>query len=106
MTRQVLISDDPKSADIIKPILRGRDIQRYQVQWAGLWLIVAKYGSYKTLSQEFPSIYRHLLQYEDKLRARGQCRYSRSGSNNRVADYLGQHHWLELDNNPQNAYLE
>ena len=28
-----------KSAEIIKPVLRGRDIQRYQAQWAGLWLV-------------------------------------------------------------------
>ena len=38
-TRQRLIAEDPKSADIIRPILRGRDIQRYQAQWAGQYLI-------------------------------------------------------------------
>ena len=30
--RQELVEQDPKSADIIKPLLRGRDVQRYQVQ--------------------------------------------------------------------------
>ena len=102
--RQRLIDADPKSEEIIKPILRGRDIQRYQAQWAGLWLIVVKFGSYTTLPEEFPAIYQHLLQHEDKLKARGQCRYTRSGSKN--ADYPGQHHWLELDNNPKDSYLE
>ena len=30
-----MVAQDPKSAEIIKPVLRGRDIQRYQAQWAG-----------------------------------------------------------------------
>ena len=30
------LSEDPNSADIIKPILRGRDIQKYRAKWAGL----------------------------------------------------------------------
>lgn len=99
-----LIAADPKSAEIIKPILRGRDIKRYRVDFADLWLIIAKYGSYKTLPKEYPVIYKHLSQYEEKLKARGQCRYTSSG-NAKKGDYPGQHHWLELDNNPQDNYL-
>ena len=105
-TREALIAADQRSAEIIKPILRGRDIQRFQAQWANQWLIVVKFGSYKTLPEAFPSIYRYLLQHEDRLKARGQCRYSRSGSNGSNAEYPGQHHWLELDNNPRDAYLQ
>ena len=105
-TRDMLVDEDPRSADIIKPILRGRDIQRYRAKWAGKWLIVAKFGSYKTLPQEFPAIHKHLLQHEYKLRARGQCRYTRSRRSNRELEYQGQHHWLELDNNPQDFYLD
>ena len=105
-TREALIKKDPKSADIIKPVLRGRDIQRYQTKWADLWLILARFGSYKTLPKKFPAVYEYLMQYEKKLKARGQCRYSRSGINNLGADYVGQHHWLELDNNPKDEYLK
>ena len=105
-TRDALVAEDPRSADIIRPILRGRDIQRYRAKWAGHWLIVAKFGSYKTLPQEFPAIHKHLLQHEEKLKARGQCRYTRSRRSNRELDYPGQHHWLELDNNPQDFYLD
>ena len=39
VTKDKLIREDPKSSEIIKPILRGRDIGRYQAKWAGLWLI-------------------------------------------------------------------
>ena len=39
LAKMVLVAKDPNSAAIIKPILRGRDIQRYQANWAGKWLI-------------------------------------------------------------------
>ena len=38
-TKEVLVAQDTKSAEIIKPILRGQDIQRYQVKWVQLWLV-------------------------------------------------------------------
>ena len=34
-TKEALVSADPRSADIIKPVLRGRDIQRYRAEWGG-----------------------------------------------------------------------
>jgi len=34
-----LIAADPKNAEIIKPVLRGRDIKRYKAEFADLWLI-------------------------------------------------------------------
>ena len=37
--RKELIEQDPKSAEIIRPILRGRDIKRYGYDFADLWLI-------------------------------------------------------------------
>jgi hypothetical protein len=39
------------------------------------------------------------IQRRDQLKARGQCRTSRGGSDE------GRHHWLELDNNPLPEYL-
>lgn len=89
---------------IIKPLLRGRDIKRYYYEWAGLWVIIAKFGFYKQ-SHLYPAIVHHLKQYEMKLKNRGQCRYTRQNKDRTNYDYTGQHHWLELDNNPQNYYL-
>jgi len=34
-----LIKEDPKSAEIIRPILRGRDIKRYSCDFCDLWLL-------------------------------------------------------------------
>lgn len=48
----------------------------------------------------------HLKQFEKQLKNRGQVRYSSSGSAQTNKDYPGQHHWLELDNNPSLEKLE
>ncbi|WRA87953.1 class I SAM-dependent DNA methyltransferase [Helicobacter pylori] len=90
---------------LIKPILREKDIKRYSYEWAHLWVIIAKFGSHEFLEVEYPTIYNHLLQYKDQLEQRGQCRYSR-GPQNSNKPYPGQHHWLELDNNPKDSYLQ
>ncbi|MCS1407317.1 MAG: hypothetical protein M2R45_00474 [Verrucomicrobia subdivision 3 bacterium] len=96
--KDALVAEDPKSEELLKPILRGRDIKRYQAQWKGLWVILAKYGSHEYLQQQYPAIFKHLSAYKTKLQNRGQCRYGGKGN-------TGQHHWLELDNNPTDAYL-
>ena len=101
-----LIAADPKSAEIIRPILRGRDIKRYSYKFADLWVILAGFGSYKYLENDYPAVYKHLLTYKEKLAQRGQCRYTSSGKINSNKEYPGQHHWLELDNNPSKEYLD
>jgi len=98
-TKERLCQQDPKSLDIIKPILRGRDIKRYSYEWAGLWVILVKYG-FNTELHKYPAILKHLMVYENQLKNRGQCRYSRGSTS------TGQHHWLELDNNPKDSYLQ
>jgi len=57
------------------------------------------------LEDRYPAIYRHLRQFEEQLKARGQCHYSRSRTASNGAPFPGQHHWLELDNNPTDDYL-
>ena len=104
-TRDALIAEDPRSAEIIKPILRGRDIRRYRAQWAGKWLILAKFGSNSYLASDYPAVYQHLLRHEQRLRNRGQVRYTRSRGKGGSRGYPGQHHWLELDNNPTDEFL-
>ena len=104
-TRERLCREDPRSAEIIKPVLRGRDISRWTYRWSGLYIILASYGSYQALPKKYPAVYQHLKAYETQLKKRGQCNYSRTGTDNTASPYPGQHHWLELDNNPQEAYL-
>ncbi|MEM1725182.1 MAG: Eco57I restriction-modification methylase domain-containing protein, partial [Thermoplasmata archaeon] len=92
-----------RTEQIIKPILRGRDIGRYYYQWAGLWVILAKFNFHKQ-AHLYPAVVDYLKRFENKLKNRGQCKYTRSNKTT-FEDYPGQHHWLELDNNPKDEYI-
>ena len=73
-TRQELIEQDPSSAEIIKPVLRGRDIQRYQARWAGKWLIDTHngYGDTPLVDiDDHPAIKVHLNGFYTRLERRG-----------------------------------
>ena len=72
-TKLALIAKDPNSAKIIKPVLRGRDIQRYQAKWAGLWLIDTHngYGDVPVVNiDDYPAIKTHLDRFYPKLKKR------------------------------------
>ncbi|MCS6985060.1 MAG: Eco57I restriction-modification methylase domain-containing protein, partial [Leptospiraceae bacterium] len=86
--RAELIAQDPRSAEIIKPLLRGRDIKRYQAEWQDLWLIFVPWhfplhndssikGASEKAEEEFkkqyPAIYGHLLSHKEKLLSRNKA---------------------------------
>ncbi len=43
-TKDELIAKDPKSTEIIKPLLRGRDVKKFYYDYQDLWLINAHNG--------------------------------------------------------------
>ena len=53
--RAELIRKDPKSAEIIRPILRGRDIKRYSYEFANLYLICTFPSKHYDIEQ-FPAV--------------------------------------------------
>ncbi|MBN1290264.1 MAG: N-6 DNA methylase, partial [Candidatus Latescibacteria bacterium] len=67
-TKERLCAEDSKSAEILKPILRGRDIKRYRYHWAGLWIIASGFDI--DVPKLYPAVYKHLLQFEAKARKR------------------------------------
>jgi type I restriction-modification system DNA methylase subunit len=99
-----LIKRDINSEKIIGSLLRGRDISRYGVPLKQDldYLILARFGSYKFLEKEYKGVFEYLSQFEDKLKNRGQCKGSKPTEDK---PFFGQHHWLELDNNPSEDYL-
>jgi hypothetical protein len=56
-----------RTVEIIRPILRGRDIKRYGYSWSGLWLINTHNGTKEGLEcihiDDFPSVKEHLDKY-------------------------------------------
>jgi hypothetical protein len=84
-TRLKIIQDDPKSAEIISPYLRGQDIKRWNSDWQNLWIILLKSSSNESWSwseiqteseaeiefrMAFPSIFKYMKNFEMDLRNR------------------------------------
>ena len=86
-TREQLITQDPISVEIIKPILRGSNLKRYHAQWEELYLLFipwhfplhedstitgASQEAENVFVEDYPSIYSHLQQYQDRLSNRNR----------------------------------
>jgi type I restriction-modification system DNA methylase subunit len=74
--RDKLIAEDPSCQDLILPLLRGRFIERYGTSWNGEHLINTHNGVKSSaippvnVRKDYPVLWRHLKQWEDKLRNR------------------------------------
>ena len=70
--RDELIKKDKKSAEIIRPILRGRDIKRYGYEFADQY-IIATFPSKKYDINDYPAVRDHLVEYgKNKLEQSGK----------------------------------
>ena len=80
--RAELIAKDPKSAEIIRPILRGRDIKRYGYEFADLYSITT-FPSLKIDIESYPAVKQHLLSFGyDRLKQTGE-KGARKKTNNK-----------------------
>ena len=80
--RKELIAQDPKSAEIIRPILRGRDIKRYSYEFADFYIITT-FPSLKIDIESYPAVKQHLLSFGyDRLKQTGE-KGSRKKTNNK-----------------------
>jgi len=69
--RRELIEQDPKSEEIIRPILRGRDIKRYSYDYADLYIITT-FPSLQINIELYPAVKAHLLTFGyDRLKQTG-----------------------------------
>lgn len=106
--RQELIEKDPKSEEIIRPILRGRDIKRFGYTFADQWLInthngLRENGVLPINIEEYPAIKEHLNQYREQVKARADqgvtpynlrnCAYIEDFSSRKII-------WIELTDHP------
>ena len=66
-TRQKLIKEDPKSEEIIKPFLAGREVKCYSIDWQGNYLIWTYVG---VPIEKYPAIFNHLKKYQEQLEKR------------------------------------
>jgi type I restriction-modification system DNA methylase subunit len=68
--KEELIKKDKKNAEIIKPLVRGRDINKYSFDFANKWLINS-HNNPPVNIENYPVIKEHLNQYYEKLEKRG-----------------------------------
>lgn len=64
--RNKLIAEDQKSAEITKPLLEGKDIKKYKVNWADQW-IIGTLPSLKIDISDYPAIETHMKSYGKRL---------------------------------------
>lgn len=105
-TRESLIKESSSSAEMIRPLLRGRDIVPWRVEAKNQYIIFVPWhfplhldSSIQGCSQEaeeaftnqYPAVYNHLLKHKDKLSARNKAetgiRYEWYASQRWGADY-------------------
>lgn len=73
-TRDRLIAEDPRSAEVIKPWLRGRDVKRWGVEWRQTYLV---YVPWDFKIDAYPAVKKHLLEYRQQLANRPEVQESR-----------------------------
>ena len=70
--REELIAQDPKSAEIIKPLLRGRDIECYYTEWNRSYVI----NTFPALNldiNDYPAVKKYLIEFgKDRLEQAGK----------------------------------
>lgn len=91
-TKDQLIADDPKSIEIIKPFIVGRDIKRYQNPVSDKFLIFARRG---INIDKYPAIYGHLLKYRTSLEPKPSD-YDESKFGEWKGRKSGSYKWYEI----------
>jgi ribosomal protein L30E len=91
--RAELIAADPRSAEVIKPFLRGRDVKRWKATQQDLWLIFTRSG---IDINSFPAIKAHLAQFRTKLEPKPANWPDSKQWEGRKG---GSYHWYEIQDN-------
>ncbi len=68
-TKNQLIHDDPKNAEIIKPVLHGSDIKDHRINFSNNYLIFTRHG---INISEYPVIEKYLSKYKKNLQPKSK----------------------------------
>lgn len=85
--RDELIEDDPRSAEVIKPWLRGKDIKRWKADWAGLYVIFMRHG---VDIDRYPAVKEHLSWWRKELEPKASTGQPGPGRK------PGEYQWYEI----------
>ena len=88
LTKEKILEQDINSKEVIKPILRGKDISAWYPEFEGLWLLFipwhfplhldktiigATEKAEPIFKKKYPAVFSHLLKYKELLSARNQA---------------------------------
>ena len=68
--RAALIAQDQRSAEIIKPLVKGDDVRKWRIANRDKWLI---YAPWSLNIDNYPAVKAHLSQWRRELEARPEC---------------------------------
>ena len=88
MTRDELMRQHPLSEEVLRPYLRGQDVDRWYPEWAGLWMILCRKGFDL---EKYPAIKAHLLQFREQLEPK-----PKDWTGTWKGRASGNHEWFEL----------
>lgn len=97
LEKQKLINADPQNAELIKPLLRGRDTQKYLADFNDNWLI----STFPTLGidiEKFPILKKYLKSFGKKLEQTGESYFDESGEK-QTSRKKTNHKWFETQDN-------
>ncbi len=100
-TRSRLITEDRRSADIIKPLLRGRDIFRWRPVSSRMYVILSRRG---IDIDRYPAVKRHLQQFRVRLEPKPNSWTSKD--RNWAGRAPGDYKWYELQASPSDDLVE
>ncbi len=86
------MSERERTIELIKPILRGKDIKRYSYEWADLW-VIATFPSLKLDIDDYPSLKTYLSQFRPRIDQSGEkgCRKKTSNQWFETQDNIAYH---------------
>ncbi len=95
--RAQLLGQSRKNHEVIKPVLRGRDIDRYSYRTPSDYLLLTPNGT--DVERDYPSVYRHFDSFGDGFKRRGA--QGRHWTNLRPCSFLNDFKlpkivWIEL----------
>ena len=111
--KEELLKKSPKNAEIIRPILKGRNIKKFKVDYDNLWLVNTHNGVKSrniervNVIKDYPTIYEYLKTFQSDLEARQDK--GEHWTNLRNCAYLEELQkekivWLELTDSPKFAF--
>lgn len=115
-TKEMLVEKDPRSKEILKPVVRGRNIKRYKLDYQNSWLINThngyrdkNIGEHSPIDiEDYKYIKNHLDQFSEELNKRSDKGITPYNLRNcaYLDDFDGEKlMWLEMSPRPNFIYV-